>query len=493
MSRNNKTIEYDPEEFKLNHQKTNASPSKMAEIYGMSVNWIYTQYKILGLPTWEEMDTKEWFERGVNNTNGQVDQVAKYLGINDKQVYERSYKYGIKLARKDRKQMDDSLYKYKKEDILKYYEECDGSANRIAIKLGAAVETIIKSMKRYDIERKKPHLEPMLSKEELKELYDKHNGNATAISKDCGICVPSILSYYGKYGFETNYANNISGEEAEFINYIDSLVDEEVISNSKSIIPPYELDCYVPSKKLAFEYNGNYWHSEATGKDDSYHVTKSQLCKEQGIQLIHIFSDEWNYKNELVKSKIRNILGVSRDLKIHARKCVIKEVDRKDKIQFMNDNHIYGDGNGSVHLGLFFEEDLVACASFIKNKDNKYKLDRYATSKVVMGGFSKILSYFIKSYNPEEILTYADLRFTNEDDNVYLKCGFTCNGTTKPGYFYTNGEIRESRQKFMKHKLKTKLKKYDESLTEYQNCNNNGYYRIWDCGHLRYVWRRNEK
>ena len=35
---------------------------------------------------------------------------------------------------------------------------------------------------------------------------------------------------------------------------------------------------------------------------------------------------------------------------------------------------------------------------------------------------------------------------------------------------------------FMKHKLKDTLKVFDENLTEVENCNNNGFYRVWNCG-----------
>jgi hypothetical protein len=34
---------------------------------------------------------------------------------------------------------------------------------------------------------------------------------------------------------------------------------------------------------------------------------------------------------------------------------------------------------------------------------------------------------------------------------------------------------------FQKHKLKEKLKIYNENLTEWENMQLNGYNRIWDC------------
>jgi hypothetical protein len=49
------------------------------------------------------------------------------------------------------------------------------------------------------------------------------------------------------------------------------------------------------------------------------------MCSKKGIQLIHIFEDEWINKQDIVKDRIKNILGIY-DKKIFARKCVIKEI-----------------------------------------------------------------------------------------------------------------------------------------------------------------------
>ena len=35
----------------------------------------------------------------------------------------------------------------------------------------------------------------------------------------------------------------------------------------------FELDVYIPSKHIAIEYNGIYWHSELNGKNKNYHLT----------------------------------------------------------------------------------------------------------------------------------------------------------------------------------------------------------------------------
>ena len=49
----------------------------------------------------------------------------------------------------------------------------------------------------------------------------------------------------------------------------------------------YELDVYIPSKKIAIEYDGSFWHENKTRKD----LEKNQRCKKDGIKLYRIRED----------------------------------------------------------------------------------------------------------------------------------------------------------------------------------------------------------
>lgn len=123
-----------------------------------------------------------------------------------------------------------------------------------------------------------------------------------------------------------------SNEELELRKFISSAVDSKILNNVHSIIPPYELDIVVPEKKLAIEFNGLYWHNDSK-IDNKYHLRKTKLCEEKGIQLIHIFEDEWNYKQDIVKSRLKNLLGIY-DKTVYARKCEVREVDSKTSRAF---------------------------------------------------------------------------------------------------------------------------------------------------------------
>ena len=70
----------------------------------------------------------------------------------------------------------------------------------------------------------------------------------------------------------------------------------------------YEIDIYIPELKLAFEFNGTYWHSTRF-KDKYYHQQKTKLCYENGIQLVHIYEDNWRNNKGIVKQNIINLLN----------------------------------------------------------------------------------------------------------------------------------------------------------------------------------------
>ena len=156
-------------------------------------------------------------------------------------------------------------------------------------------------------------------------------------------------------------SNSISKMEKELFSFIKSL-GFVCLENDKSILDGKEIDIVIPDKKILIEFNGLYWHSEKF-LDKNYHLDKTNKCEELGYQLIHIFEDEWLNKKDIVKSRIKNILGVSKN-KIYARKCKIKEVKTKDKTIFLNKNHIQGSVGSVFNMGLYYNEELVSIMTF---------------------------------------------------------------------------------------------------------------------------------
>jgi hypothetical protein len=93
----------------------------------------------------------------------------------------------------------------------------------------------------------------------------------------------------------------------------------ECIRNSRSILNGKELDLYYPEKKIAIEFNGDYWHSEEF-KDKDYHFEKFKSCLEKNIILVSIFELEWvNRKDDIILylkdlfNCVRNSLSFDKD------------------------------------------------------------------------------------------------------------------------------------------------------------------------------------
>ena len=287
------------------------------------------------------------------------------------------------------------------------------------------------------------------------------------------------------------------------------------VRNTKQVIPPYELDILCESGKFAIEYNGLMWHSFGYNNSEKFnnadsessnkkkHLLKTQMCEDIGIQLFHIFENEWRdyAKQRIWRSMINNKLN--RSTRIYARKCVVKEVNRSECKEFISANHIQGHIDARIRLGLYYGTrdscELVQTMTFrtptqtrYKGKHN-YELSRMCSklNTTVVGGASKLLKYFERNYNPEYIVSYANRRWSqNSPRNVYNILGFNYVSMTPINYFYFNQEHRElllSRNNFQKHKLPGLLNTFDIQLTETQNMYNNGYRKIYDSGNILYI------
>jgi len=241
-----------------------------------------------------------------------------------------------------------------------------------------------------------------------------------------------------------------SGKENQLSNFIKSFCDN-IILNDRHLIK--ELDIYLPNLKLAFEFNGIYWHSELN-VDKNYHLNKTELCEQHGIHLIHIYEDDWIYKQEIVKSKILDLLDKIPN-KIYARKCEIREIiDNKLIYCFLEENHLQGFIDSQIKLGLFYNDELVSLMIFSEQPDGIYEMFRVCNKNYisVIGGFNKLFKYFVEKYKPKEIISYVDRSWSKGD--LYYKLGFTYISKTSPNYYCvidgkkSNGDIIDERKNY---------------------------------------------
>ena len=274
--------------------------------------------------------------------------------------------------------------------------------------------------------------------------------------------------------------------------FVRNILDEyniEYQTNVRDIIFPKEIDIYIPSKKIAIECNGIYWHSL---KESSYHINKFIHCDNQNIQLLTIWEDWIRTKPDIVKSLIKSKLGLISN-KIYTRKCKIQEVSSKDCTKFLNDNHIQGSSSSSIKLGLYYENELVSIMTFSKSrtgigkKEEGYELVRFCNkiNTNVIGGASKLLSYFIRSYNPSKIVSYSSNDISN--GNLYQVLGFQKEGISN-AYWYVNQQTFERFHRFNFRKAKLKEMGFDTiHKTESQIMSELPYWKIYDSGTIRWV------
>lgn len=254
--------------------------------------------------------------------------------------------------------------------------------------------------------------------------------------------------------------------------------EDKVVQNIRSIIAPYELDIVIPEKKIAIEYNGLYWHSEAW-INKNYHRKKLLRCKKAEYTLITIFEHEWKLRKLAVISRLKAILGVSK-IRIGARKTELKVVDKnsKETKNFLNKYHVQGATNFKRAYQLWYDNTLVAVMTFNRHHRQNCTdivLNRFCVRKdySISGGASKLLKEARKEF--PSIVSYSDNRWS--DGNLYKNLGFSLVTSSKPDYFYISNKGVFSKQSLRKTKEEQKINKTEHKLRLSQ-----GYLRVYDCG-----------
>jgi len=347
----------------------------------------------------------------------------------------------------------------------------------------------------YDREH---HFYSHISKDNLQLLSNKEwlttkykTLSILELSEKLNVHVGTIRKRLAKFNIPI-IRDPISKPEKEIIEFIKSIYNGKIITNTRSIIFPFELDIYIPEYNFAIEFDGIFWHSDLIGKDKNYHYKKTKLCSDKNIKLFHIFENEWSNltKRDIWCSMITNALCASK--RIYARKCIIKEISYNIAKKFQEEHHLQGITNASVRLGLYYQEEIVALMTFSKSRYNKHynwELMRFCNKKyyTVVGGASKLFMHFKKHYNGS-VISYADLR--RSSGGLYKQLNFKYVNNSTPNYFYFNlpNLTLHSRITFQKHKLPQLLNIFDENLTEWENMQNNGWNRIWDCGSQVWIY-----
>jgi len=277
-----------------------------------------------------------------------------------------------------------------------------------------------------------------------------------------------------------------SNEQIEVENWIKSVFPEATSLrlpkvDSSTPGPCQEIDIYLPSKKFGIEYCGVHWHSDKC-KDKDYHLKKRELAEANGIELFHLYSDEWAEKRSIVESMIMSRLGKSNH-KIGARKLVIKEVSQDESCLFLDQNHLMGASRATRAIGLFSGEELLTLLTYKIYKNGILDISRFC-SKLgwqISGGLSKLISFLIKNHNPNQIVSFVDLRYGN--GNSLKALGFELE-SIEIGWKWTC-----SNKTFNRLRCRANMDK--RMLSEREHAEELGLHKIYDAGQAKFVKKIN--
>lgn len=319
----------------------------------------------------------------------------------------------------------------------------------------------------------------------IESYQNRQNQYLEFTCKICGENNSKTLQTFER-GSQCNFChpNTSSQPELEIEKWLSSF-GIKTIRSDRSVIAPKELDITVPEKKFAIEFDGLYWHSEFVkeGIEKNLHKTKTQMCLDKGWQLMHVFSDDWITRKDIVKSMILHKLGIFQE-RVHARTCFIKEMSKKERQLFFEQNHLSGDVSSKKAWCLVDKEDQIVAAISVrlplqKKWSNRLEIARFAIKggKHVPGALSKLLQK-VKEFAVEEnklgLISYADRR--HGEGKCYLMANFVYEGNTGLDYWYTDGAKRVDR-----FTMRSK-----NNITEKQKAEEAGMRKIWGCGNN--VW-----
>lgn len=244
-----------------------------------------------------------------------------------------------------------------------------------------------------------------------------------------------------------------------------------------------EIDLYFESFKTGIEYNGIYYHSEMF-VENNYHLKKLELCEENDVRLVQIFSHEWEERKYQILSFLQGICGMY-DFAVGARECEICEVSNEESNMFLEKYHIQGKPNSILYsLGLKRNGELLQLTSFAKHHRNNegIVLNRMTSKKgiQVKGGFARLCRH-ASAYFKQDIISWVDRRWSQ--GNGYLRAGWVKDSILPPDYFYMKGNKVVSKQSRKKENVKT-----PEWMTEHEHALLENWLRVYDCGKIRFIY-----
>ena len=318
--------------------------------------------------------------------------------------------------------------KIKKTNIEKYWVSCFINSNDFNSKTKKTI------LLKYWVENISI-LQSYKAVKKYNKIFKKNNVNIEYNNNlyicNCNICGiesiinRSILHNRSKYNITPcincfPLDNQFSNIEKQFVEYIKSIYEWEVIENDRKILNGKEIDILLPELNIWIEIHGLYWHNDSKNTDKNYHYNKYQLAKEKWIHLYQFFDDEipqsMMYIYSIIKNKNYLQSNINLDLlnekynlsipinliwnktKYLSEELIIKKINLENNNDFNNFLEIYNikwsiksgyisENNKLNNLYNYWiytkDDELLSVISFknISENDNniKYEIIRYNT------------------------------------------------------------------------------------------------------------------
>lgn len=148
-------------------------------------------------------------------------------------------------------------------------------------------------------------------------------------------------------------------------------------------------------------------------------LTKSLTDKSFPDQtVIHLHQDVWERQAEICQNRLLPKLG-GRCKRIFGRKTTVQRLTKQDAHDFLVKEHLWGSAKCKYYYGLYSSsspDDLVAVAAFSSRRKvlrkgkvhRSVELVRYCSKGTVVGGISKLVKHFVRTHEPDDIVTIID-------------------------------------------------------------------------------------
>lgn len=204
-----------------------------------------------------------------------------------------------------------------------------------------------------------------------------------------------------------------SKSEVEVFDFISKYIKCE--HNNRKILEGKELDIFIPSIKLAIEFNGIYWHRE--GNKRTKHIDKKNMCLDKNINLIHIYEDDWVNRKDAVKTKLLSLIFIAKNETINLSIGDFDIIQGDSKIEeIYNKNRLHKDITYEKTIFLKYSGQILGIASY-----QKYKNTVFIKDIITLKGFEK---YNVRKAFIDYLQNYLDSVYINNSidwlDEIYI-------------------------------------------------------------------------